>query len=125
MPGRYKDAPALMAAMALLLLLAGAGAAATSAPPELARLPKPHDVASATSLHASALAAARRTASRHGHELPAVGLDAAPQGSAGSLIVPSDYGADPTGRTDSTPAFMQMLAQLVPGPVPPCTPSPS
>ena len=114
-----------MAAMALLLLLAGAGAATSSAPPELARLPKPHDVASATSLHASALAAARRTASRHGHELPAVGLDAAPQGSAGSLIVPSDYGADPTGRTDSTPAFMQMLAQLVPGPPSPLHPSPS
>ena len=42
-----------MAAMALLLLLAGAGAATSSVPPELARLPKPHDVASATSLHAS------------------------------------------------------------------------
>ena len=101
-----------MAAMALLLLLAGA-AAATSAPSELARLPKPHDVASAASLHASALAAARRTASRHGHEVPAVGLDAAPQGSAGSLIVPSDYGADPTGRTDSTPPLRVLPPAVV------------
>jgi hypothetical protein len=103
-----------MLLLLLLLLVHGAEQVQSLRAPseQLRSRPRPHDVASASALHADALAAARKTAGRHGHTLTASSQQSAAPTPASGLILPSAFGADSTGKLDSTQAFARMIAAL-------------
>ena len=101
-------------------------------PPGLERHPRPATVSDGKALHARALAATHRAASRRtwGASVSYNGVAAlgggasarAPSSSSSSFssssvgpvlsLNPADFGGDPTGRTDSTAAFAALCAQL-------------
>jgi hypothetical protein len=129
-----------MARVLLALALLSIGSAWARAPPGLERHPRPATVEHGKALHVKALAATQRAQRRavgarswvssvsyagtvHPVSISSASpVDALTSSSSSSLpsqlgrsvssLTPSDFGGDPTGRADSTPAFQALCAQL-------------
>ena len=116
--------------MLLTLLLAAASGAVDAASGAAARgplpahlqrlrsaadLPAPTDLESAKWLHAEARARVARIQRHYGHDAPAPLPARAPlvDAAASAIVRPTDFGADPTGATDSSEAFDKALAALL------------
>lgn len=116
----YAAAYAMAQWMALALcstaLLTAAASAGLRAPLGLELHPRPTDLSSAYELHSRAFRAARKTERGEGHtrtDRPGSGAGGscatAASAAPSPLIDPTALGADPTGKTDSTAAFMRAL----------------
>ena len=80
----------------------------------LADLPPPRSADDALALHAEVKRRAGRIQQHYGHRTPQpLPLPRVPSPRQGPRVVPSDFGADPTGATDSTAAFAQAMAALL------------
>lgn len=112
--------PGSLSTMDLLLVLVCMSGLPTDAA-SLRDQPFPRTLGAAKALHAETLRRARQIERQHGHTQPpaqpvtvgpATGI-ALSAWSAGSPIVPADFGADPTGAKDSTQAMQKAVVALL------------
>ena len=109
---------------ALLLLVASASATDAARHPlpahlqrlrSVADLPAPATLDDAVALHAEAKRRAARIQQHYGHTAPAplvIARQPLTAAAESAILRPTDFGADPTGATDSSPAFAKALATL-------------
>eukprot|EP00050_Salpingoeca_kvevrii_P020071 m.93927 g.93927 ORF g.93927 m.93927 type:complete len:523 (-) comp8702_c0_seq1:209-1777(-) len=82
----------------------------------LAKQPVPRSHTQAKALHSRALQLARRNERAHGHvrmAAPAMPQSQPAPNADAPVIYPTSFGADPTGKTDSTAAFAKVMAALL------------
>ena len=102
---------------AVFFALIASGVSPPPPPRSLRDIPFPRTIADSIALHAEAMRRSHATARLHGHDLqssaPVVARVSRATKSPHSLVVPTDFGADPTGVKDSTAAFAAAMEVLL------------